>query len=143
MWDSHFRVGGAASTNLGFDNCPKSVGFLNDCMAASVLLHVTSKASGYFENTWAWVADQYVNLNHFSSSIHWNSCTNNPCSDLDVPVNGSDTSSATQVSVYAGRGMLIESQGPSWFYGTGSEHAALYQYQLSNSKNVGGLCSSH
>lgn len=32
--------------------------------------------------------------------------------------------------------MLIESQGPSWFYGTGSEHSVLYQYQVSNAQNV-------
>ena len=45
-------------------------------------------------------------------------------------------SSKSQVSVYGARGMLIESQSPSWFYGTGSEHAVLYQYQLYNAKNV-------
>lgn len=32
--------------------------------------------------------------------------------------------------------MLIESHGPSWFYGTGSEHSALYQYQVFNASNV-------
>ena len=32
--------------------------------------------------------------------------------------------------------MLIESRSPSWFYGTGSEHAVLYQYQLNNAANV-------
>lgn len=32
--------------------------------------------------------------------------------------------------------MLIESQGPSWFYGTGSEHYVMYQYQLHKAKNV-------
>jgi hypothetical protein len=32
----------------------------------------------------------------------------------------------SMVSVFGGRGMLIESQGPSWFYGTGSEYAILY-----------------
>lgn len=43
---------------------------------------------------------------------------------------------ANQISIYGARGMLIESQGPSWFYGTGSEHAVLYNYQLSNATNV-------
>ena len=42
----------------------------------------------------------------------------------------------SQVSIYGGRGMLIESQGPCWFYGTGSEHTVLYQYQLYNAKNI-------
>jgi hypothetical protein len=32
--------------------------------------------------------------------------------------------------------MLIESHGPCWFYGTGSEHTVLYQYQLYKAKNV-------
>lgn len=39
-------------------------------------------------------------------------------------------SSKSQVSIYGARGILIESQSASWFYGTGSEHAVLYQYQL-------------
>jgi hypothetical protein len=33
-------------------------------------------------------------------------------------------------------GILIESQGPSWLYGTASEHAVLYQYQLYNAKDI-------
>jgi hypothetical protein len=45
---------------------------------------------------------------------------------------------ANQISVYTGRGTLIESQGPSWFIGSGSEHSALYQYQLYNAKDVSG-----
>jgi hypothetical protein len=32
--------------------------------------------------------------------------------------------------------VLIESQGPSWFYGTASEHSVLYQYELNNAKNI-------
>ena len=46
---------------------------------------------------------------------------------------------ANQVTVYFARGILIESAGPSWFYGTSSEHSVLYQYQLHNSSNVGFL----
>jgi hypothetical protein len=45
-------------------------------------------------------------------------------------------STANQISVYTGRGTLIESQGPSWFIGTGSEHSTSYQYQLYNAKDV-------
>lgn len=56
--DSHFRVGGAKGTNLQASDCPKLTGSVNPrCIAASMLLHVTSGASGYFENMWAWVAD--------------------------------------------------------------------------------------
>lgn len=38
--------------------------------------------------------------------------------------------------------MLIESAGPCWFYGTGSEHAVLYQYQLNKAKNVSSNVSN-
>lgn len=92
------------------------------CKAASLLLHNTSQASGYFENIWAWVADH----------------------DLDDPRNGEAYESEdgiplnvfTQISVYSARGMLVESQGPTWLYGTASEHCQMYQYQLSNAANV-------
>lgn len=58
MWDSHIRVGGAAGTGLQASDCPKLTGNLNPkCMAASMLVHITSKASAYFENNWFWVAD--------------------------------------------------------------------------------------
>lgn len=123
MWDSHFRVGGAAGTNLQLSNCPAGASSVNkNCMAASMLFHVTSKASGYFENVWAWTADH----------------------DLDNPLNGKATESNdgiplnvfTDVSIYSGRGILIESQGPTWFYGSASEHAQLYQYQLYKASNI-------
>lgn len=89
MWDCHFRVGGAYGTDLQMDNCPKSSESVNkDCMAASLLLHVTQTASGYFENVWVWVADH----------------------DMDKPVKG-NTTTATQIDIYAARAVLIESQG--------------------------------
>ncbi|KAH8896104.1 hypothetical protein GQ53DRAFT_819250 [Thozetella sp. PMI_491] len=61
MWDSHVRVGGAAGSDLQVANCPKLTGSVNPrCIATSILVHVTSKASGYFENTWFWVADDEI-----------------------------------------------------------------------------------
>ncbi|KAF4152017.1 hypothetical protein CNMCM6069_002746 [Aspergillus lentulus] len=58
MWDSRFRVGGANGSNLGLANCPIGGDAVNKkCMGASMLMHITSDASGYFENVWAWVAD--------------------------------------------------------------------------------------
>ena len=55
MWDCHFRVGGAIGTDLQLSNCPKLTGSINlNCKAASMLMHVTSTASGYYENVWAW-----------------------------------------------------------------------------------------
>jgi glucan 1,3-beta-glucosidase len=112
MWDCHFRVGGAIGTDLQLLNCPKLTGSIDpNCKAASMLMHVTSTASGYFENVWAWVADH------------------------DIDASPSLNASSGQIDIYAGRGILIESQGPAWLYGTASEHSALYQYQLSGASN--------
>ncbi|KAE8381463.1 pectin lyase fold/virulence factor [Aspergillus bertholletiae] len=107
LWDSHFRVGGAQGSELQADKCPKGGGINMHCIAASALIHITSKASAYLENVWAWVADH----------------------DLD-------TADEAQIDIFAGRGILIESEGPTWLYGTASEHSVLYQYQLSNASNV-------
>ncbi|KAF3481752.1 LysM domain-containing protein [Arthroderma uncinatum] len=108
MWDSHFRVGGAVGSNLQKKECPKLTGKVNDsCKAASLLLHLTSQSSAYLENLWAWVADH----------------------DLDMV-------SQDQIDIYSARGVLIESKGPTWLYATASEHSVLYQYQISNAKNL-------
>ncbi|KAI8633356.1 hypothetical protein F5Y19DRAFT_471630 [Xylariaceae sp. FL1651] len=37
---------------------------------------------------------------------------------------------------YAARGILIESQGCTYFYGSASGHSQMYQYQLSNTSNI-------
>jgi len=64
----------------------------------------------YMENVWLWTADH----------------------DLD-DVNNNNT----QISVYSGRGISIESTtGNIWLVGTAVEHHDLYQYQLSNTKNI-------
>ncbi|KAK6519188.1 hypothetical protein TWF281_003877 [Arthrobotrys megalospora] len=108
LWDSHWRVGGSIGTNLQKAQCPKLTGQINpNCMAGSLLLHLTPTSSGYFENAWIWTADH----------------------DLDVITQD-------QIDIYVARGVLIESQGPSWFYGTASEHNVLYQYQLQGAKNI-------
>lgn len=103
MWDCHFRVGGAYGTNLTLDECPKSSGPINsDCMAASLLLYLTTDSSGYFENVWAWVADHY----------------------LDEPPVGNTTES-TEINIYAARGILIESSGEQVPFPTGA-HVHIY-----------------
>ncbi|KAJ6070768.1 CAZyme family GH55 [Penicillium canescens] len=95
LWDSHFRVGGAIVSKLQSDKCPKQASSLNkNCIAASLMLHLTKPSSAYMENIWAWVADH----------------------DLDKVTQD-------QIDIYAARGILIESQGPSWMYGTASEHS--------------------
>ncbi|KAL5617780.1 hypothetical protein FOVSG1_000002 [Fusarium oxysporum f. sp. vasinfectum] len=108
LWDTHFRVGGAAGTDLTVKDCPKLSGKVNpNCVAASLMLHLTPDSSGYFENVWMWTADHDF-----------------------------DTADQTQVDIYVGRGMLIESKGPTWLWGTSVEHCVLYQYQLSGAQNV-------
>ncbi|KAF8900746.1 exo-beta-1,3-glucanase [Gymnopilus junonius] len=77
-----------------------------DCFAAFMSLHITSQATGYFEGTWVWLADH----------------------DLDAP-------NQDQITVYAGRGILSESQGPVWMIGTAAEHHVLYQYNLVGAQN--------
>ncbi|KAL2361748.1 hypothetical protein RJZ56_005363 [Blastomyces dermatitidis] len=113
MWDSHVRVGGALGTDLDIETCPKFE-FSDACICASLLFHVTPQASGYFENVWIWLADH----------------------DNDMSVYDSPDKIANQISIYAARGTLIESEGPSWFYGTGSEHTVLYQYQVYGAKDI-------
>ncbi|KAM0260057.1 hypothetical protein ACHAQJ_002981 [Trichoderma viride] len=121
MFDSHFRVGGAQGTNLQLAQCQDAAPG-SGCDAASMLLHLTPKSSGYFENIWAWVADH----------------------DLDNPNNafayetsdGVPQNVQTRIGVYAGRGILIESQGPVWFWGSSSEHSELYNYQLAHASNI-------
>ncbi|KAH7409504.1 pectate lyase superfamily protein-domain-containing protein [Cadophora sp. MPI-SDFR-AT-0126] len=109
MWDTHFRIGGAMGTELQVADCPTLTGSINsDCIAATAMLWITTIASGYFENVWAWIADH----------------------DLDDPT-------TRQIDIYGGRGILVESvHGPNWLYGTASEHAVLYQYELFQTSNT-------
>lgn len=111
MWDVHFRIGGAAGTELQSDTCPKTpkekTTPKEECMAAFMLLHITQKGSAYLENTWFWTADHELDLKDHN-----------------------------QINVYTGRGVLIESQNPVWLWGTSSEHHQLYNYQVSSAKNV-------
>lgn len=107
IWDSHFRVGGTAGSQLQYSQCPSPVKgnpkmktyhriakqdtkTIGSCEAAHTLLRLTKSSSAYLENVWAWTADH----------------------DLD------DHVEQRQISVYTGRGILIESQeGPVWLYG--------------------------
>lgn len=47
-----------------------------------------------------------------------------------------ETLSNTQISVYGGRGFLIESKGPVWTVGSAAEHWTLYQYQLYDAQDI-------
>ncbi|TFK33476.1 exo-beta-1,3-glucanase [Crucibulum laeve] len=106
MWDSHIITAGTAGSNLEVSQCPKSAtGRFPACAAAFLSLHLTTSSSAYLEGTWVWLADH----------------------DLDGD-------GSTQISVYSGRGILSESQGPVWLIGT-AEHHAIYQYNLVNARD--------
>ncbi|KAK4150377.1 glucan 1,3-beta-glucosidase [Chaetomidium leptoderma] len=112
MWDVHVRIGGFTGTQQQIGQCVKQPGnaAVNpNCMVAFMAMHVTRGASGlYMENVWLWTADH----------------------DIDEHLN-------TQITIYSGRGLYIESEnGPFWLWGTGSEHFVLYQYQLANTRNI-------
>ncbi|KAJ5814612.1 CAZyme family GH55 [Penicillium riverlandense] len=109
MWDVHTRIGGFQGSNLQVAQCPTSAQPTVDCEAAYMSMHITSSASGvYMENVWLWTADH----------------------DLDSADN-------TQISVFTGRGLLIEGKNV-WMYGTAVEHHSLYQYQLSGASAIVG-----
>ena len=117
MWDVHFRVGGTAGTKLQIDKCQKNENitttFSPECAGAFMLMHVTQQATAYFENTWFWVADHELDLSTWPG----------------YRINN-------QINIYNGRGILVESQGPVWLYGTSSEHSQLYNYQITNAKDI-------
>ncbi|KAH8703204.1 putative exo-beta-1,3-glucanase [Talaromyces proteolyticus] len=107
LWDVHTRIGGYTGSNLQVAQCPTSAAVSASCEAAYMSLHITSSAKNvYFENNWFWTADH----------------------DVDDPSN-------TQISIYTGRGALIEGSNII-LYGTAVEHHSLYQYQFSGASNV-------
>lgn len=111
MFDTHWRIAGSAGTKLQSDTCTKKPSFEHGadpkCWAAFLLLHITHSASLLMSNNWGWVADHELDLTDHN-----------------------------QIDIYNGRGVLIESQGPVWLYGTSFEHSQLYNYQLANAKEV-------
>ncbi|KAL3464344.1 pectate lyase superfamily protein-domain-containing protein [Aspergillus heterothallicus] len=116
LWDVHARIGGATGTSLTPSECPARRDGTNpiSCQAASLMLHLTSEASGYFENMWLWVADHMIDDPNLQDAYN----------DM------------TQVSVYVARGMLIESTAATWLYGTASEHSVFYQYNFHGAQNI-------
>lgn len=114
MWDVHTRIGGFAGTNLQLNECAAETatdgnGVNANCIAAFMSMHITRQSSSlYSENCWIWVADH----------------------DLEDPW-------VKKVSIFAGRGVLVESQrGQIWLSATSSEHHVLYQYQLQGTKDI-------
>ncbi|KAM0326342.1 hypothetical protein ACHAQA_006943 [Verticillium albo-atrum] len=113
MWDVHIRVGGFAGTDLLRAQCPTTPGESRPvdpaCIAAWGSMHITRSASGLLmENCWVWVADH----------------------DLEDP-------QYRQITIYAGRGVLVESEaGRLWFHASSSEHHVLYQYLLHRTRDI-------
>jgi glucan 1,3-beta-glucosidase len=111
LWDVHFRVGGFAGTNLQSSDCKKNPDAQHTpnpkCIGSFMQLHITKSSSGYFENVWLWTADHEL-----------------------------DQEDHSQIDIYNGRGMLVESQGPVWLVGTASEHSQLSQYQFQGAKDI-------
>ncbi|KAI1633111.1 putative Exo-beta-1,3-glucanae [Biscogniauxia mediterranea] len=116
IWEVHTRIGGFAGSQLTVAECKKTPeteireqNVDERCIGAFMSMHVTPSAAGlYAENCWLWVADH----------------------DIDDP-------DLTQITIYAGRGLLVESAaGGIWLYGTGVEHHALYGYRLVGTRDV-------
>ncbi|KZT11301.1 glycoside hydrolase family 55 protein [Laetiporus sulphureus 93-53] len=105
MWDTYFRLGGAAGTDLQTAECPYGSDS-DSCFAAFLALHLTAESNAYLEGTWVWLADH----------------------DLDI-------SAQTQLTIFSGRGILSESAGPVWMIGTAAEHHTLYQYSLNGASD--------
>ncbi|KAF7338697.1 Glucan 1,3-beta-glucosidase [Mycena venus] len=103
-WDTHIRLGGAAGTNLEKEQCLPGKD-VSGCMAAFMALHLTRDSSAYLEGLWVWLADHTL-----------------------------DEDGTSQLTIFSGRGILSESQGPVWMIGT-AEHHTLYQYQLLNAQD--------
>jgi hypothetical protein len=111
MWDVHARVGGSAGTELQSNTCSKDPNVTHAanpaCEGSYMMFHASNTSSVYVENCWFWTSDHELDL-----------------------------ADHNQVDVYNGRGVLIESQGPVWLYGTASEHSVLYNYQLNGANDI-------
>lgn len=107
MWEVLFRIGSAKGTDLQVQQCDKKVAGNQKCMAGQLMLHVTEQSSIYMENMWFWVADHNI-----------------------------EDRAGSQINVYVARGVLINSRGPSWVYGTSNEHSSLYQWQLAGAEDI-------
>lgn len=87
MWEVHTRIGGFAGSRQQAADCPTNGQMDQKCLAAFMSMHITRPARNvYLENVWLWTADH----------------------DLD---DGRDT----RLSLYTGRGLLVEGQNV-WLY---------------------------
>ncbi len=108
MWEVHFRIGGAIGTKIDPSNCPRGDG-------SGALAEACA-------GTWALMHITEKATAYLENVWGWVADH-----DLDYDL---------QINVYNGRGLLVESQGPVWMYGTAFEHSLLYQYNFVKAKNV-------
>ena len=66
-----------------------------------------------------------------SYTSHGRKLTGSADSDHDL-----DTPAQSRLNVFTARGLLVETDGPVWFWGGASEHAVLYQYNFDHASNV-------
>ncbi|KAI1278309.1 glycoside hydrolase family 55 protein [Xylaria sp. FL0933] len=112
MWDVHTRIGGTKGSSLSYADCPAAPSLTTtdlDCRSGNIAMHITPLANNlYMENVWLWTADHDV-----------------------------DDAQLRQISVYSGRGLLVESKvGNIWLVGTSVEHHSRYQYLFRNTQNI-------
>lgn len=80
VWDVHTRIGGFDGSNQQVAQCPKTAQPTKECEVAYMSFHITKEATGaYLENVWLWTADHDI-----------------------------DDFNNTQISVFSGRGLLVE-----------------------------------
>ncbi|KAI0433794.1 glycoside hydrolase family 55 protein [Xylaria sp. FL1042] len=112
MWDVHTRIGGTKGSSLSYADCPATPSSTTtdlDCRSGNTAMHITPMANNlYMENVWLWTADH-----------------------------DADDAQLRQISVYSGRGLLVESKvGNIWLVGTSVEHHSRYQYLFRNTQNI-------
>jgi len=108
MWEVHFRIGGAIGTKIDPSNCPRGDG--SNALAENCA------------GTWALMHITEGATAYLENVWGW-------VADHDLDYDD-------QINVYNARGLLVESQGPVWMYGTAFEHSLLYQYNFVKAKNV-------
>lgn len=108
MWEVHFRIGGAIGTSIDPQHCPRGDGAAAPASAC----------------TGAWAMFHVTDKGNGILENVWLWSADH---DLDYD---------DQINVYNYRGMLIESTGPMWLYGTAAEHSILYQYNLNKASDI-------
>ena len=107
IWNSHFRVGGAAGSKVE-TNCGGSPW---SCKAAFGLLHMTSTSSAYIEDLWGWTADHDLDGGNGQNIAVGRGALIESSSDSN-----------------GGRG--------TWLVGTAFEHNTLYQFNFHGAKDI-------